>query len=269
MPVVRVHESYHRAPKGLTAEDEDRLATAAVARLQAQGYHVACDADFDTDDRLSSYPPSSAEVAHLAKRVQEATTTDETAAALTELTAPHDGVLIAIEEVLTATADFYDGLGEPPDPHIARRLRYLATRSSAPSVPTSPTAVTSSPTGTPRTPAAAPAHKRSQPTNASAPPCAPARPRRARSRPHRPRWPSACAATPIPPEGHHVRPPRHFRSPRLVRRRPRRRTHGHLDQLPHPGGRQGRSRRTRRPDLGPGPGRPPPSPITRSRKRPS
>ncbi|WP_435285410.1 hypothetical protein [Streptomyces bacillaris] len=126
MPVVRVHESYHRAPKGLTAEDEDRLATAAVARLRAQGYHVDCDADFDTDDRPASYPPSSAEVAHLAKRVQEATTTDETAAALTELTAPHDGVLIAIEEVLTATADFYDGLGEPPDPHIARRLRYLA-----------------------------------------------------------------------------------------------------------------------------------------------
>ncbi|NEB89005.1 hypothetical protein G3I43_33295 [Streptomyces anulatus] len=87
---------------------------------------MSCDEDFDTDDRPASYPPSSASVAHLANRVQEATTTDETAAALTELTAPHDGVLTAIEEVLTATADFYDGLGGPSDPHIARRLRHLA-----------------------------------------------------------------------------------------------------------------------------------------------
>ncbi|MDX2403992.1 hypothetical protein ACH4TM_30495 [Streptomyces parvus] len=126
MPVVRVHESYHRVPKGLTAKDEDRLATAAVARLRAQGYHVACDADFDTDDRPATYPLSSASVAHLASRVRAATTTDETAAALTELAAPHDGVLTAIKEVLTATADFYDELGEPSDPHIARRLRYLA-----------------------------------------------------------------------------------------------------------------------------------------------
>ncbi|MFJ4967030.1 hypothetical protein ACIP6P_32060 [Streptomyces sp. NPDC088729] len=126
MPVVRVHESYHRAPKGLTPKDEDRLATAAVARLRAQGYHVDCDEDFDTDDRPASYPPSSSSVSHLASRVRQATTTDETAAVLTELTAPHDGVLTAIEEVLTATADFYDGLGEPSDPHIARRLRYLA-----------------------------------------------------------------------------------------------------------------------------------------------
>ncbi|MFJ4703688.1 hypothetical protein ACIP6I_02340 [Streptomyces anulatus] len=126
MPVVRAHDSYHRAPKGLSAKDEDRLATAAVARLRAQGYHVSCDEDFDTDDRPASYPPSSSEVAHLANRVLEATTTAETAAALTELTAPHDGVLTTIEEVLTATADFYDGLGEPSDPHIARRLRHLA-----------------------------------------------------------------------------------------------------------------------------------------------
>ncbi|MGW1235027.1 hypothetical protein [Streptomyces californicus] len=125
MPVVRVHESYHRAPKGLTATDEDRLAIAAVARLRAEGYHVSCDADFDTDDRPASYLPSSSSVAYLASRVRQATTTDETAAALTELTAPHDGVLSAIEEVLTATADFYDGLGQPSDPHIARRLRYL------------------------------------------------------------------------------------------------------------------------------------------------
>ncbi|MFG2564636.1 hypothetical protein ACGFR6_04260 [Streptomyces sp. NPDC048567] len=126
MPVVRVHESYHRVPTGLAAKDEDRLATGAVARLRAQGYHVICDTEFDTRHRPASYLPPSSSVAHLADLIGEATTTDEAADALTELTAPHDGVLAAVEEVLIATADFYDGLGEPPDPHIARRLRYLA-----------------------------------------------------------------------------------------------------------------------------------------------
>ncbi|WP_258037957.1 MULTISPECIES: hypothetical protein [unclassified Streptomyces] len=31
-----------------------------------------------------------------------------------------------MDEILTATADFHDGLGQAADPHIARRLRYLA-----------------------------------------------------------------------------------------------------------------------------------------------
>ncbi|MEV3898391.1 hypothetical protein [Streptomyces anulatus] len=46
--------------------------------------------------------------------------------ALTGLTAAHDGILAMVGDVLTATADFYDGLGEPADPHNARRLRHLA-----------------------------------------------------------------------------------------------------------------------------------------------
>ncbi|MYS36696.1 hypothetical protein K388_02705 [Streptomyces sp. KhCrAH-43] len=87
---------------------------------------MICDDGFDTDHRPASYLPPSSSVAHLAELIGEATTTDEAADALTELTAPHDGVITAVEEVLTATADFYDGLGEPPDQHIARRLRYLA-----------------------------------------------------------------------------------------------------------------------------------------------
>ncbi|MCX4531061.1 hypothetical protein [Streptomyces sp. NBC_01669] len=124
--VVRVHETYHRAPTGLADRDEERLATSAVARLRAAGYHVDCDADFDTDARPASYPPLSSSVAHLAERIREATTTDETAEALTELTAAHDGILAVLEEVLTATADFHAGLDQAADPHIARRLRYLA-----------------------------------------------------------------------------------------------------------------------------------------------
>ncbi|MFI9039812.1 hypothetical protein [Streptomyces sp. NPDC053726] len=124
--VVRVHETYHRAPTRLADRDEDRLATDAVARLRAAGYHVDCDEDFDTDSRPASYLPLGSSVAHLAERIREATTTDETAEALTELTAARDGILAALEEVLTATADFHDGLGQATDPHIARRLRYLA-----------------------------------------------------------------------------------------------------------------------------------------------
>ncbi|MEU0426129.1 hypothetical protein ABZ235_21425 [Streptomyces canus] len=124
--VVRVHETYHRAPTGLTQDDESRLAADAVGRLQAAGYHVDCDEDFDTDARQASCLPLGSSVAHLAERIRKATTTEEAADALTELTAAHDGILAALDEVLTATADFHDGLGQAADPYIARRLRYLA-----------------------------------------------------------------------------------------------------------------------------------------------
>ncbi|MFD4022251.1 hypothetical protein ACFWRV_01850 [Streptomyces sp. NPDC058576] len=207
MPVVRVHESYHRAPKGLTAKDEDRLATAAVARLRAQGYHVDCDEDFDTDDRPASYPPSSSSVAHLASRVRQATTMEETAAALTELTVPHDGVLTAIEEVLTATADFYDVLGEPSDPHIARRLRYLADevlRNIRTDLSDTRNQLADRHAPHPRRSTCAQAVPPNERERSAACACPP---RRARSRPRRPRWPSACAADSSPAQGHHVRPP--------------------------------------------------------------
>ncbi|MCA1224377.1 hypothetical protein, partial [Streptomyces sp. 8L] len=124
--VVRLHETYHRVPTGIAKDEEVRLATDAVARLRADGYHVDCDADLDTDARPPRYPSMGSRVAHLAEHVHEATTTEEVADALTELTAAHDGILTALEEVLTATADFHDGLGQSADPHIARRLRYLA-----------------------------------------------------------------------------------------------------------------------------------------------
>ncbi len=124
--VVRVHETYHRAPTGLTQDDETCLATDAVARLRAAGYHVDCDADFDTDSRPASYLPLGSSVAHLAERIREATTTQEAADALTELTAAQDGILAALDEVLTAIADFHDGLGQASALYTAGRLRYLA-----------------------------------------------------------------------------------------------------------------------------------------------
>ncbi|MFD8847603.1 hypothetical protein [Streptomyces sp. NPDC059604] len=126
VPVVRVHETYHRAPTSLIENDDARLGIEAVARLRAVGYHVDCDEDFDTDRRPVHDLPLGASVAHLAQRIREATTTWDAAGVLTELTASHDGILAALEEVLIATAEFHDGLGDAADPHIARRLRYLA-----------------------------------------------------------------------------------------------------------------------------------------------
>jgi hypothetical protein len=128
VPVVRLHETYHRAPTGLDPGAENQLAAEPVARLRAAGYHIDCDEDFDTDRRPARYPTLGSSVAHLAERLREATTTQDAADALTELTAPHDGVLAAIEQVLYAAADFHYHLGAAADPHIARRLRYLADK---------------------------------------------------------------------------------------------------------------------------------------------
>ncbi|MFD3589774.1 hypothetical protein [Streptomyces sp. NPDC058683] len=124
--VVRLHETYHRAPAALAKDDEARLATNAVARLRAAGYHVDCDPLFHSDSRPVRYPTLGASVSHLAERLREATDTDDAAAILTELTAPHDGVLAGLDDTLGALAEFFDGLGNPADPYTARRLRYLA-----------------------------------------------------------------------------------------------------------------------------------------------
>ncbi|MEV8125408.1 hypothetical protein AB0P07_15100 [Streptomyces sp. NPDC085944] len=126
VPVARIHETYHRLPVGLDEAEEKRLATRAVARLRAVNYTVDTDADFDTTTREPHYLPLGAQVAHLAERIRDAATSDEVADVLTELTASHDGVLIAIGEVLAATAAFCQDLGQPADPHTAKRLQYLA-----------------------------------------------------------------------------------------------------------------------------------------------
>ncbi|AKN73727.1 hypothetical protein QR97_31905 [Streptomyces sp. PBH53] len=126
VPVHRLHETYHRAPAGLPHDEETGLAAEAVARLRAAGYHVVCDPDFDTDRQPVRYQPLGESVAHLAERIRQATTTDEAAQILTELTAPCDGILDAVGQVLTATAEFHDHLGTSSARYTARRLRYLA-----------------------------------------------------------------------------------------------------------------------------------------------
>lgn len=125
VPVVRHHETYHRLPVGLDKAEEERLATRAVARLRAVNYDVKADQAFDTELREPHYLPLGSQVAHLAEQIREASTTDEVAHVLTELTASHDGVLIALGEVIAATAGFYQHLGQPSDPHTAKRLQDL------------------------------------------------------------------------------------------------------------------------------------------------
>ncbi|MFI8105163.1 hypothetical protein [Streptomyces sp. NPDC086023] len=126
VPVIRYHDRYHRLPENLGRAEEERLATRAVARLQAVGYHVEADTAFATEHREPYFLPLGAQVAHLAARIREAESTEDVAAALTELTADHDGILPALAEVLSAAADFYEHLGGPADRYTAKRLRYLS-----------------------------------------------------------------------------------------------------------------------------------------------
>ncbi|MEU4347031.1 hypothetical protein [Streptomyces sp. NPDC023838] len=126
VPVVRVHEQYHRLPTGLDEAEEERLATRAVARLRAVKYDIACDEAFETELREAHYLPLGALVAHQAERIRQATTTDEVADALNEFTAAHDGILTALDDVLAATAEFCQSLGGAADIDTAARLRYLA-----------------------------------------------------------------------------------------------------------------------------------------------
>lgn len=126
VPVVRVHERYHRVPTDLSADEEGLLATEAVAMLRSAGYRVDCDEAFHTDSRRSRYLSLGTSVACLAEHIRKAYTTDEVAGIVTELITPHDGVLAALDDVLTALAEFHDGLTEPSAPYAARRLRHLA-----------------------------------------------------------------------------------------------------------------------------------------------
>lgn len=126
VPVIRLHDSHHRLPLDLTEDEETQRASEAVARLCTAGYQVACDPEFVTSLTVPQHPVLGAQVADLAERIRAATTTEEAAKILTELTAPHDGILAGIEEVLLATAEFHEDLGDAADPYVARRLRHLA-----------------------------------------------------------------------------------------------------------------------------------------------
>ncbi|MEU3599310.1 hypothetical protein ABZ714_11340 [Streptomyces sp. NPDC006798] len=126
VPVVRAHETYHRLPTGLDSGEEIRLATRAVARLRTAGVPMECDHAFDTDVREVADLTLGAQVGALAADIWRATTSEEVADLLAEVTAAYDGVLAGLSDVLVATADFYRELGGPADRPRGERLQYLA-----------------------------------------------------------------------------------------------------------------------------------------------
>lgn len=132
VPVVRYGESFHRLPVAMTDPVEQRRAiTRAVDMLRADGFVYACDADLlDPSLPVSrDHPrPVGDRIAELARSVAQAGHTTEAVAALSELTAPDDGVLDRLLEVLEGTADWWEGLGAPPDPLYADRLRRIGNQ---------------------------------------------------------------------------------------------------------------------------------------------
>jgi hypothetical protein len=129
VPVVVFHERFHRLPSAMTDLAEQRqMVTRAFDMLQAEGIDVSCDPDL-LDPSLP-YPGDHEmslgdRLGHLTRSIQAAAHTSEAVAALSELTAPGDGVLQRVVESLNTTADWWEGLGEPADPHHANRLRYI------------------------------------------------------------------------------------------------------------------------------------------------
>ncbi|MGW3073947.1 hypothetical protein [Kitasatospora sp. NPDC001132] len=127
VPVVRVHETYHRLPVATVDPAEHRAAvTQAIDHLQANGYAVACPAEL-LDTTLPPALPPTRSLAQVSEAIAGAGHTREVVDALSELTAPGDGVLDQVVGALQETASWWEGLGGASDPHYAARLRYIAT----------------------------------------------------------------------------------------------------------------------------------------------
>ncbi|MFD8916023.1 hypothetical protein [Streptomyces sp. NPDC059575] len=132
IPAVAVGGAhYYRLPSAMTDPAEQRrVVTRAVDLLQAEGFRLASDpALFDPalPPALSHEPSLGDRLGHLAESVQAATHTSEAVAALSELTAPGDGVLQRVVEIIDATADWWEGFGDISDHPVAERLRLIAT----------------------------------------------------------------------------------------------------------------------------------------------
>jgi hypothetical protein len=119
----------HHLPAAMTDPAEQRRAvTRAFDALQAEGIAVACDAallDSDVPVHRDHTVHLGDHLAHLAWSIARADHTSQAVAALSELTAPEDGALDRLLEVLTATADWWEGLTAPADPLHADRLRRI------------------------------------------------------------------------------------------------------------------------------------------------
>ncbi|SFC59652.1 hypothetical protein [Streptomyces aidingensis] len=131
--VVRLNETWHRLPKGVTdpAEQADRASRSAAA-LTAIGYRVTLGASLGGDRPIiptANPVPLGDRVGELAYCISTASHTSEVAALLTEFTSPVDGILDNTISALQATADWWACLdNEPAAPRYAERLGYIAER---------------------------------------------------------------------------------------------------------------------------------------------
>ncbi|MFG3224697.1 hypothetical protein ACGF07_07955 [Kitasatospora sp. NPDC048194] len=121
-----MHETHHRLPAAMVDPGERKATvTRAVDYLRASGYRFTCPADL-IDHRLPPTLPPSRSLAQVGEAIAGAGHTRRVADALSELTAPGDGVLDQAVAVLHESAAWWEGLGGASDPHYAARLRYIA-----------------------------------------------------------------------------------------------------------------------------------------------
>ncbi|MEE1786903.1 hypothetical protein PUR71_28950 [Streptomyces sp. SP17BM10] len=129
IPVVRYgRETYHRLPAAMVDSAERRTAvTRAVDYLRAESFGVNCPAGL-IDPEAAPVALPSRPLAELGANIAKASHTGEVVEALSELTAPGDGVLDQVVGVLNQTAAWWKELGGGADPHYAARLRYIADK---------------------------------------------------------------------------------------------------------------------------------------------
>ncbi|MFI1148281.1 hypothetical protein [Streptomyces sp. NPDC020817] len=118
--------TWHRMSPTVLPADQAAVAQLAVARLQAAGYRVEADAEYATETTQDRYVTDGRSIANLAAAIRDAASPAEVSDRLEEVTAAHDGILAALDQLLRSLAAVYDGLGGPADRHIAARMRYLA-----------------------------------------------------------------------------------------------------------------------------------------------
>ncbi|WP_432063491.1 hypothetical protein [Streptomyces sp. S1] len=123
-------EDYYRLPSATTDPAEQRVVvTRAVHLLQAEGFNISCEPDLlDPSLPLArTYEMSLGDrLGHLAQVIEAATRADEAVAPLSELTAPGDGVLPRVVEILNMTAEWFEDFGGEADYRYANRLYLIA-----------------------------------------------------------------------------------------------------------------------------------------------
>lgn len=118
----------HHLPAAMTAAEQRSAVTRAVDALQAEGITISCDPAL-LDSSVPVHHDHRArlgdQLVELARSIAHADHTSQAVAALSELTAPDDGILDRITDVLDATAGWWEDLAGPADPLHADQLRRI------------------------------------------------------------------------------------------------------------------------------------------------